>query len=75
MIYKEFVPKEGQAMANTSYRHCNFVSKNQACEPRTECWRLLPDNAPCHTATNVRTCINENEVTVLSNPTYSPDMV
>jgi len=50
MIYKEFVLKEGQAMTNSSYRHGNFVSKNQACELRTECWRLLRDNAPCHTA-------------------------
>lgn len=75
MIYKEFVPKEGQVMANTSYKHCNFVSKKQACEPRTECWRLLRYDAPCHTAINLRTYIYENEVTVLSNPTYSPDMV
>ena len=37
-------------------------------------WILLHDNAPAHTALSVREFLATKQITVLEQPTYSPDL-
>ena len=37
-------------------------------------WRLMQDNAPCHTAKSVKTFLSRNRVELIEWPPYSPDL-
>lgn len=37
-------------------------------------WRLMHDNAPCHTSTAVKTYLTQQRVDVIEWPPYSPDL-
>ena len=37
-------------------------------------WRLMQDNAPCHTANAVKAVLREKGVQLIELPPYSPDL-
>ena len=78
IIHREFVPT-GQKC--TGAYHLEVLTRLMA---RVRCirfeyhdletWSLLRDNAPSHTSLIVRQFLARNQVCVLNNPPYPPDL-
>ena len=77
IIHHEFVP-HGKTVNSVYYlevlQRLNDAVKVKRPEKQTGGWILHHDNAPVHTAKIVTNYIRNNNITILPQPPYSPDL-
>jgi len=77
IVHKEFVPP-GQTVNAAFYfevlkRLRKNVRRKRPHQWRNNTWLLHHDNAPAHAALLTRPLLNDNNMTVVPHPPYSPD--
>ena len=78
IIHREFVPT-GQTITGAYYLEVlkRLMARIRRIRPEyrdPETWSLLHDNAPSHIPLIVRQLLARNQVCVLNDPPYSPDL-
>ena len=76
IVHKEFVPPE-QTVNQTFYREVLERLRKRVALVRpgfARTWMLHHDNAPCHTAVSINEFLVEENIPVLPQPPYSPDL-
>ena len=78
IVYLEFLP-QGQTINQNVYkdilrRLMRLVKEKRRELWETKSWLLHHDNAPAHNALSIRQFLAENNIAVLEQPPYSPDL-
>ena len=78
IVYAEFLPKD-QTIHQLVYinilRHLMHSVREKSREQwQTRSWLLHHDNAPAHNALGIRGSLAKNNIAVLEQPPYSPDL-
>ena len=78
IVHLEFLP-QGQTINQNVYKDILRRLMRSVREKRTELWEtkswlLHHDNAPAHNALSIRQFLAENNIAVLEQPPYSPDL-
>ena len=78
IIHAEFLP-QGQTINQHVYKNILGSLMRSVWEKRRELWETRPrmlhhDNAPAHNALTIREFLAKNNIAVLEQPPYSPDL-
>ena len=78
IVHLEFLP-QGQTINQNVYKDILRRLMRSVREKRRELWEtkswlLHHDNAPAHNALSIRQFLAENNIAVLEQPPYSPDL-
>ena len=78
IVHLEFLP-QGQTINQNVYKNILRRLMRSVREKRRELWEtkswlLHHDNAPAHNALSIRQFLTENNIAVLEQPPYSPDL-
>ena len=78
IVHLEFLP-QGQTINQNVYKDILRRLMRSVREKRRELWEtkswlLHHDNAPAHNALSIRQFLAENNIAVLEQPSYSPDL-